>query len=78
MEVADITSRRYPQTIRARVPAGLPQAIEIAARAQFTNPAEYLRRAVVRALQADGVHLDADGRIATQTPDTHAEKELSA
>jgi hypothetical protein len=63
--------------IRARVPAGLPQAIEIAARAQFTNPAEYLRRAVVRALQADGVHLDAEGRIKVPAP-THSKEEQPA
>ena len=62
---ADITSRRFPQMIRARVPAGLPAALALAARAQLTSPCEYLRRAVVRALQADGVHLDAEGRIAT-------------
>jgi hypothetical protein len=60
---ADIASRRYPQTIRARVPAGLPQAIEIAARAQLTSPAEYCRRALLAALGSDGVNLDGNGRI---------------
>jgi hypothetical protein len=46
-----------------RGPLGLPQAIEAAARNQLTSPAEYVRRALVRALAADGVHLGADGAI---------------
>jgi hypothetical protein len=75
---ADIASnRRYPQIVRARVPAGLPAAIEIAARVQLTSPAEYLRRALLAALEADGVRLDADGRIDLPTP-THAKEERPA
>jgi hypothetical protein len=48
---------RYPRKLSLRVPPELPAAIEIAARANLTSPAEYLRRAIVDALRADGVRL---------------------
>jgi hypothetical protein len=44
---------------------GLPQAVEAAARNQLCNPAEYVRRALIAALKADGIHLRADGKIET-------------
>jgi predicted HicB family RNase H-like nuclease len=55
---------RYPRKLSVRVPPELPAAVEIAARAQFTSPAEYLRRAVLQALRADGIDLrgNAEGR----------------
>jgi predicted HicB family RNase H-like nuclease len=56
---------RYPRKLSVRVPPELPAAVEIAARAQYTSPAEYLRRAVLQALKADGIDLrdiDAEGR----------------
>lgn len=60
----EATLPRLSQMLRVRVPAGLPQAVSIAARRTLTSPAEWLRRSLVSALQADGVHLDAEGRIA--------------
>jgi hypothetical protein len=62
--------RRFPEAVRVRVPRGFPAAVEMAARLQLTSPSEYLRRAVLHALRADGVHLDADGRV--ETADTGA------
>jgi hypothetical protein len=74
----DTDKRRFPQRLVVKVPAGLPAAIEIAARRGLTTPAEWARRALLNALEVAGVSLDAGGRIATQTPDTHAEEELRA
>jgi hypothetical protein len=65
---ADTQRHRFSQRLVTRVPAGLPAAIEIAARRALTAPAEWTRRALIGALAADGVHLDADGRIATPPP----------
>jgi predicted HicB family RNase H-like nuclease len=48
---------RFPRKLSLRVPPELPAAVEVAARAQFTSPAEYLRRAVLQALRADGIDL---------------------
>jgi hypothetical protein len=48
---------RYPRKLSLRVPPQLPAAVEAAARRQFTSPAEYLRRAVLQALRADGIDL---------------------
>jgi hypothetical protein len=59
------TGRYYPERFTLRVPAGLPQAIEVAARGQLTSPSEYVRRAVLRALTADGVHIGTGGNIET-------------
>jgi hypothetical protein len=59
---------RYPRKLSLRVPRELPAAVEIAARANLTSPAEYLRQAVVRALKADGVSLreiDAGGSMSS-------------
>jgi hypothetical protein len=57
---------RYPRRMTLRVPVGLPDALEAAARLQLTSPAEYCRRALIRALRADGVRVDADGTITTR------------
>jgi hypothetical protein len=48
-----------------RVPMEMQEAVTLAARLQFTSPSEYLRRAVLHALRADGVRLGADGRLET-------------
>jgi hypothetical protein len=53
----------YSARLTLRVPHGVPQAIEAAARRVLTSPSEYVRRAVLNALKADGVHLAADGKI---------------
>jgi len=64
---ADTQRHRYSQRLVTRVPAGLPAAIEVAAKAALTAPSEWTRRALLSALEADGVHLDAEGRITTPT-----------
>jgi hypothetical protein len=62
---AETSTERFPQRITLRCPPGLPAALQIAARQALTTPSEYLRRALLQAMRADGVHLDAEGRIAT-------------
>lgn len=48
---------RYPARMEVRVPAALRQAVEIAAERQNTRAAEWARRALMRALEAEGIHL---------------------
>ena len=64
MQDADTALARFPERVQIRSPRGLPRAIELAARRQHTVPAEYCRRAILDALEADGVKLLPDGRIA--------------
>jgi hypothetical protein len=52
---------RFPQRLAIRVPAGLPAAVEAAARRQFTSPSEWARRALLDALRSDGVHIGRPG-----------------
>ena len=59
------TGGYYPARLTLRVPQGLPQAIDAAARRGLTSPSEYVRRAVVNALKADGVHMGAEGQTKT-------------
>jgi hypothetical protein len=56
---------RFPQRLALRVPLGFSAALEIAARQNHTSPSEWARQAVLRALEADGVRLGADGRVST-------------
>jgi hypothetical protein len=63
MPAATTPISHYPDRLTLRVPLGLPQAIEAAARRQLTSPPEYIRRVLLQALKGDGVHLGADGRI---------------
>jgi hypothetical protein len=60
------------------VSAGVPAAIELAARRGLTTPAEWARRALLNALEGAGVHLSADGRITTAVPNTNVEEEQRA
>lgn len=53
-------SVRLPERYRLRLPAGLVRAIKIAAAKRHTSPVEYVRQALLRALQEDGVPLIAD------------------
>lgn len=57
---------RYPQRVAFRVPAGLPKAVEAAAARQFLSPSAWIRLALLRQLQTEGVHLRTDGRVSTQ------------
>ena len=57
------TTIRFPDRMRLRVPAGLPAAVETAARQRHTSPSEWARQAILRGLEADGVHLLPNGKI---------------
>jgi hypothetical protein len=47
--------RAFPGLLRARCPASLPSAVELAARRQCMTASEYIRHSVVKSLQADGI-----------------------
>jgi hypothetical protein len=54
---------RFAEKLAVRVPKGMPAAVQAAARAQFTSPSEFARRALLDALRSAGVELRPDGRI---------------
>ncbi len=64
-EVTGVAQRYYPARIALRIPAAMQEAVTLAARLQFTSPSEYLRRAVLHTLRADGVRLRPDGHLDT-------------
>ena len=47
----------FPASLRLRVPEGLPEALQQAARQRHTTPAEWARQALLRGLEAEGVCL---------------------
>ena len=57
------TATRYPARMSLRAPNGLPAAIQAAARARHTAPAEWCRQALLRSLERDGLTLTPDGRV---------------
>ena len=56
---ATTSTHRYPTRISVRVPAAVACALEEAASRELTSPSEYTRRALIRAIKADGVALTA-------------------
>jgi hypothetical protein len=56
---------RYPARVRLRAPAGLPAAIEVAARRRNTSPSNWMRTALLHGLEDQGVRL-CDGRVETE------------
>jgi hypothetical protein len=62
MDGATITSRLFPEMLRARVPAGLTAAVAAAARRHHTSAPEWVRQVILRCLAAEGVRL-RDGEI---------------
>jgi len=56
------STHHFPERKAVRVPAGLLEAVEGAARRQFTSPSEWARQALLRSLAAEGVCL-CDGRV---------------
>jgi hypothetical protein len=50
---------RFPERLALRVPKDLPRAVEMAATRVHTNPAEWTRRAILNALEAEGIRLRA-------------------
>jgi len=53
---------RFPTSLRLRVPLGLVEGIDAIARRQATTPAQVMRTALLRHLEAEGLHL-VDGRV---------------
>jgi hypothetical protein len=56
----------FPSSLRLRVPRGLPEALQIAARQRHTTPAEWVRQTLLRGLAEEGVRLADqahDGRL---------------
>ena len=47
----------FPASLRLRVPEGLPEALQQAARQRHTTPAEWARQALLKGLAQEGVQL---------------------
>ena len=62
-----VSACAFPELLRVRIPAGLPEALVLGARVRNTKPAEYVRQAVLTALAQDGVRL-RDGRVEIEEP----------
>jgi hypothetical protein len=69
MGMAQTHNAPFPATLKLRVPAGLPSAVQAAARLQLMRPSEYLRRALFQQLRADGLDISPDGRVAPTQKD---------
>jgi hypothetical protein len=63
---------RLPEALRLRVPAGLPRAVQAAARRHHTTGAEWVRQALLRSLQAEGLFLRDGGEIERVEPEVRA------
>ena len=48
---------RFPEDLRVKAPRGARAAIAAAAQIKHTSYAEYVRQAVLRSLEADGVKI---------------------
>jgi hypothetical protein len=55
----------YPEKMRLRLPRGMPEALALAAGQHHTTPSEWVRQALLRGLEADGVCI-RDGAPAKQ------------
>ncbi len=49
------THTRFPRYIQFRAPAKLPDVIAVVASQKLTTASEYMRRAVIKELVADGI-----------------------
>jgi hypothetical protein len=47
----------FPEDFRVKAPRGFNEAVRVAARLQYMTRAEYARRALLRSIEVDGVHL---------------------
>ena len=54
---------RLPEALRLRVPMGLNAAVQTAARRHHSTGAEWVRQALLRSLQAEGLYLRDGGEI---------------
>lgn len=58
MQIAESKAvSRFPARMEVRVPTALRDAVEIAAERQNTKSAEWARRALMAALEAEGIRL---------------------
>ena len=48
---------RFPENLRVKAPRGAKAAIAAAAERRHTSYAEYVRQALLRSLEADGIRL---------------------
>jgi hypothetical protein len=55
--VTDDGQGRFPEDLRVKAPRGSRAAIAAAAQIKHTSHSEYVRQAVLRSLEADGVKL---------------------
>jgi hypothetical protein len=53
----------FPETLKHRGPAGLNQAIKLAARKQHRTAGEFVRQCLLRSLEEQGVRLHENGRV---------------
>jgi len=61
-QITENAPARFPERFRLRAPRGLAAAIEVAAGRHHTNPSEWTRQTLLRALEQEGVRL-CDGRV---------------
>ena len=57
LPVIDDGRGRFPEDLRVKAPRGARAAIAAAARIKSTTQAEYVRQALLRSLEADGVKI---------------------
>jgi hypothetical protein len=62
MRSLDEDGRVFSEELRVKAPEGSREAIAIAAARKHTTRSEYVRQAVIRSLEADGVNLGARHR----------------
>ena len=55
--IVDDGRGRFPEDLRVKAPRGARAAIAAAAQIKHTSYAEYVRQAVLRSLEADGVKI---------------------
>lgn len=63
---------RFPEALRLRVPAGMPAAVQAAAKRHHTSPPEWIRQAILRGLSAEGLRLGDGGAIERVEPEANA------
>jgi|KBSSwiStaDraftv2_1062776.scaffolds.fasta_scaffold57085_6 hypothetical protein len=69
---------RFPALFKFRAPAGLRDAIDVAARRECTTASAWARRALLDALRADGVRVGAGGRVRNRARRAASGRELTA
>ena len=61
------TEINFPDKMRLRVPAGLPEAVRRAARRNHTSSSEWARQALLKGLAQEGVYL-SDAQLDGEGP----------